>query len=115
MRGAPNPLTPGLVEALRELPDGDVVFSDLETSYRIAAAAPLYIAAAPPSHVADTNEEPPVRAAARQRSTSSPAATSRSRERYGADWLVVDRDRFDLLAGLPVVYRDERYTLYRLP
>ena len=58
-RGRRIPLTPGLTEALRELPDGDVVFSDLETSYRIAAAAPVYVAAAPPSHVADTTKNRP--------------------------------------------------------
>ena len=56
----PSPLTPGLVEALREdVPEGDVVYSDLETSYRIAAEAPVYIAAAPPGHVADTEENRP--------------------------------------------------------
>ena len=111
---APNPLTPGLTEALRELPDGDVVFSDLETSYRIAAAAPVYVAAAPPSHVADTTKNRPYerRLDTIEFFAGGDLAIPR---RYGADWLVVDRDRFDLLAGLPVVYRDERYTLYRLP
>ena len=59
-RAPPSPLTPGLVQALRDdVPTGDVVFSDLETSYRIAAAAPVYIAAAPPGHVADTEENRP--------------------------------------------------------
>ena len=37
-RGRASPLTPGLVDALREdVPEGAVVYSDLETSYRIAA------------------------------------------------------------------------------
>src|ERR687896_769339 len=44
-------LTPGLVEALRErVPERAVVFSDVETSYRVAAFAPVYVAAAPPAH-----------------------------------------------------------------
>ena len=113
-RGRRTRSRPASSEALRELPDGDVVFSDLETSYRIAAFAPVYVAAAPPSHVADTTKNRPYE---RRRDTieffaGGDLAIPR---RYGADWLVVDRDRFDLLAGLPVVYRDERYTLYRLP
>ena len=41
------------------MPEGAVVYSDLETSYRIAAEAPVYIAAAPPSHVADTEKNRP--------------------------------------------------------
>ncbi len=42
------PLTPGLVRALQEdVPAGATVFSDLETSYRIAAMAPVYVAAGP--------------------------------------------------------------------
>ena len=45
--------------AARGRAEGDVVFSDLETSYRIAAEAPVYVAAAPPSHVADTEENRP--------------------------------------------------------
>src|SRR6188508_3838728 len=52
-----SPLTPGLVDALRdEVPERAVVYSDLETSYRIAAFAPVYVAAAPPGHVADTEQ-----------------------------------------------------------
>jgi hypothetical protein len=46
-------LTPGLVAALQRL-EGQVVYADAETSYRIAADAPVYIAVAPPEHVADT-------------------------------------------------------------
>ena len=33
----------------------------------------------------------------------------------GADWLVVDRDRFDVAPELDSVYRDERFTLYVIP
>ena len=43
-------LSPGLVQALRtQVPAGDVVFSDLETSYRIEGYAPVYVSAAPPA------------------------------------------------------------------
>ena len=53
-------LTPGLVQALRtKVPARDVVFSDLETSYRIEAYAPVYVSAAPPAHVADTKDNYP--------------------------------------------------------
>jgi hypothetical protein len=111
----PSPLTPGLVAALREsVPEGDIVYSDLETSYRIAASAPVYIAAAPPSHVADTEENDPY---ARRRANirffeSGDLAIP---DRAGADWLVVDRSRFDLVPQLDVLYRDARYTLSLLP
>ena len=111
----PSPLTPGLVEALREdVPEGAVVYSDLETSYRIAADAPVYVAAAPPSHVADTDENRPY---ARREATIRFFETgdlSIPRD-AGADWLVLDRSRYDLATALEQVYADERYTLYRLP
>jgi hypothetical protein len=111
----PSPLTPGLVEALRsDVPEGAVVYSDLETSYRIAAYAPVYVAAAPPGHVADTEQNRPyVRRAANVRffKTGDVAIVRRA----GADWLVVDRRRFDVVPPLDPVYRDERYTLYAVP
>jgi hypothetical protein len=110
----PSHLTPGLVEALREqVPEADVVYSDLETSYRIAASAPVYIAAAPPSHVADTRRNVPYerRSANIRFFRTGNLAIPR---RYGAQWLVVDRRRFDVEPALPEIYRDERFTLYRL-
>ncbi|HZG36367.1 MAG TPA: hypothetical protein VEY87_11025 [Gaiellaceae bacterium] len=111
----PSPLTPGLVQALRtEVPRGAVVYSDLETSYRIAAFAPLYVAAAPPGHVADTERNRPYarRDDNRRFFRSGDLDIPRS---YGASWLVVDRRRFELAPQLPVVHRDGRFTLYRLP
>ena len=33
---------------------------------------------------------------------------------YGANWLVVDRQRSLLRPALPLVYADDRYLLYRL-
>jgi len=112
---APNPLTPGLVAAVRErVPERAVVYSDLETSYRIAAAAPVYIAAAPPSHVADTEENRPYARRADNIAFFARGDLAIPR-RYGADWLVIDRSRFSVRPDLPVVHRDGRYTLYRLP
>jgi hypothetical protein len=108
------PLTPGLVDALQDrVPRGDIVFSDLETSYRIAAMAPVYIAAGPPAHVADTNENRPY---ARRRDVLEFFRTGRLEipRRYGAQWLVIDRRRSLLRPALPVVYADDRYLLYRL-
>ena len=110
----PSPLTPGLVAALRDdVPKAAVVYSDPETSYRIAAAAPVYIAVAPPGHVADTKDNRPYerRDDARVFLRTGDLAIPR---RYGAGWLVVDSHRTDLRPSLPVVHRDGRYTLYRL-
>jgi hypothetical protein len=107
-------LPAGLVSALRrDVPERAVVFSDLETSYRIAAAAPVYVAAAPPAHVADTTTNRPyhrrrdVLAFARTRDLAIP-------ERYGASWIVLDRRRMPFALSLHRVYVDGRYTLYRL-
>jgi Family of unknown function (DUF6541) len=110
----PNRLTPGLVDALREdVPERAVVFSDLETSYRIAAAAPVLLAAAPPAHVADTT---PNRPHERRRDVvaflrSGDLAIPR---RYGAGWLVVDRKRHAVRVPSRPVYSDARYSLFRL-
>ena len=41
------------------MPARAVVYSDLESSYRIAAAAPVYVCNAPPGHVADTKRNRP--------------------------------------------------------
>lgn len=109
-----SPLTPGLVAALRnEVPVGDVVYADLESSYRIAAFAPVYVCNAPPGHVADTKKNRPYerRDEARLFFRTGDLSVPRG---CGAEWLVVDRDRFDLDLDLPVVHRDGRYTLYRL-
>ena len=110
----PNPLTPGLVEALRELPPGSVVFSDLETSYRIGAVAPLYVAAGPPAHVADTKQNRPYRRREDVQRFFETGDVAIPRE-YGAGWVVVDRDRFRIRPDLPLVYENGRYVLYRVP
>jgi hypothetical protein len=112
--GSRLPLTPGLVEALQErVPEGAIVFSDLETSYRIAAMAPLYVAAGPPAHVADTEDNRPY---ARRRDVLRFFRTGRLEipRSYGAKWLVIDRERTLLRPALRVVHADDRYLLYQL-
>jgi hypothetical protein len=107
-------LTPGLVAALRdEVAPGTIVFSDSETSFRLAAFAPLYIAVAPPGHVADTEENRPYERAsdARRFFRNGDLAIPRS---YGAEYVVVDGLRSERELDLPVVYSDDRFTVYRL-
>jgi hypothetical protein len=110
----PAELPSGLVEALRnDVPKGDVVLGDTETSYLVAAAAPVYVAAAPPPHVADTTSNRPHERArdvgrfVRRGDLATP-------RRYGARWIVLDRRRTRLRLRLPKVWSDGRYTLYRL-
>ena len=110
----PHALTPGLVRALRtDVGKRDVVFSDVETSYRIAAAAPVLLAAAPPAHVADTTANRPydrVQDVDRFLETGDLAIP----RRYGAEWLVIDKAVRHPLLPLAPVYRDSRYALFRL-
>jgi hypothetical protein len=111
----PHSLTPGLVSALRtDVSKRAVVFSDLETSYRISAFAPVYVAAAPPAHVADTHANDPYR---RRFSVNRFFASGRVAilDLYQADWLVVDRQRFQLRPKWPLEYEDARYALYHRP
>jgi hypothetical protein len=112
-------LTPGLIAELRRLPVGETVFAGPTVSYRIAAAAPLYIAAAPPGHVAQTRRNQPF---ARERDAGrffSARTTLREREqilaKYGADWVVATRERraaLRLTPALRCVYADDRYVLW---
>ena len=91
----------------------DVVFSDLETSYRIAGYAPVYVSAAPPAHVADTKDNYPM--GRRQDVIDFLASGSLAiPRRYKAGWIVVARHRFRLDLPLPKVYEDRRFVLYRL-
>jgi hypothetical protein len=110
----PHALTPGLVRYLRDdVPERAVVFSDLETSYRIAAEAPVLVAAEPPAHVADTKRNRPrarradVLAFFRTGDLAIPM-------RYGAGWLVLDRLRPHPRLGLRPAYADTRYLVYSL-
>lgn len=110
-----SPLTPGLVQFLRsEVPPGDVVFSDLESSYRIASSAPVYICNAPPGHVADTKRNRPYVRRTQWRRFNRTGELGIPK-RCGATWLVIDRKRFGTSPDLDVVYRDGRYVVYRVP
>jgi hypothetical protein len=112
--GGGNELTPGLVQTLRaNVPQGDVVLSDLATSYQIAAAAPVYVASAPPAHVADTSENRPYE---RRRETLRFFRTGNLRiaRRFGAQWIVIDKRTSDLALPLPRAYTDRRFVVYRL-
>jgi hypothetical protein len=117
---APNSrlgLPHSLVAAVREhVPAGAVVFSDPVTAYELGAFAPVYVNAAPTSHVANTKANRPTQRvddANRFFHDRGPISLAR---RYGAEWLLVDqaragRRRFDL----PRVYEGSRYVLYRIP
>jgi hypothetical protein len=110
----PNALTPGLVAALRhDVPKQAVVFSDLETSYRVAAEAPVLVYAAPPAHVADTTKNNPYRRRDKVKVFFRTGNLAIPRG-YGAQWLVIDRTRPHAPVGLRPVYADARYILYAL-
>jgi hypothetical protein len=115
---APDPsstrLSPGLVAAVREgVPPESIVYSDQETSYRLAAFAPVFIAVAPPGHVADTEENRPYERARDARRFLRTGDITIP-ESYGAAYLVVDRARLRRDFDLPVLYEDERFLLYQL-
>jgi hypothetical protein len=107
-------LTPGLVHALRtQVPARDVVFSDLETSYRIEGYAPVYVSAAPPGHVAETKDNYPKKRSEAVIRFLNGGSVSIPR-RFHADWIVIANRRFDLKLDLPKAYEDSRFTLYRV-
>ena len=105
-------LTPGLVRFLSEnVPERSVVYADLETSYRISAYLPVYVANGPPAHVANTKQNLPYArrdALIQFLRTRNPAIP----RRYGAQWLVLrDGER---VRDARLVYRDGRFRVYRL-
>jgi hypothetical protein len=106
---------PPLPQALVDrLPERSVVLSDLETSYRVLAQAPVYVVAAPPAHVADTEKNRPYerrRLVNRVLATGDVALARSAR----ADWILLDRKHFDVPLELEPEYRDERYSLFRVP
>jgi hypothetical protein len=105
-----------LVAAVKtHVPKGDVVFSDPLTAYELGAFAPVYVNAAPQSHVADTRaNRPTARVHDAQHFFQDGGPLSLPR-RYGAHWLLVDRTRVRHADfSLPRVYEGSRYVLYRL-
>jgi hypothetical protein len=108
-------LTPTLVDKLRTIvPAGDIVYSDPESSYEVAAAAPVYICNAPPGHVADTEQNRPYVRRAQWTDFNKTGELAIPR-RCGASWLLIDHKRSDVSPRLPIVYGDARYVLYRIP
>jgi len=108
----PSAPTPGLLAALRQdVPKRAVVFSDLETSYRISAYAPVYVSSAPPAHVADTTANYPY---GRRKATIRYFQTGDIKipEQLLATWIVVDKSRFHVRVPWRLVYADRRYALY---
>jgi hypothetical protein len=84
----PDALSPALVHELRRVPPRSVIIAPVQTSYRILALAPVYVVAAPPTHVADTKANHPYGRAKdveRWLATGDPAIP----RRYGATWAVV--------------------------
>ena len=84
----PGALSARLVHNLRtEVPKGAIVLAPIQTSYRVAASAPVYIVAAPVAHVANTRaNQPYVRARAVRHwvLTNDP----RVARRYHATWAI---------------------------
>ena len=107
-------LSSGLVDAVRhDVEPGTIVFSDPETSFRLAAFAPVYVGSAPPGHVADTEKNDPYERAREARRFLRTGDLSIPR-RAGAEYVIIDGLRSDLELDLPIVYQDGRFTLYRL-
>jgi hypothetical protein len=122
-RPDPRALPSGLVEAVRaRVPVRGTVFADLETSYRLAASAPVYIVAAPPRYVAGTAGDRPYdrRRAVIDffyRETLQYDRKAQILASNGASWLLVDTTRPypRYVTYLPKpVYDDGRYRLYDL-
>ena len=84
----PEALSARLVHNLRtRVPKGAIVIAPVRTSYEVAAVAPVYIVAAPVTHVANTNANDPYRRVDdvhRWIRTNDPAIA----RRYGATWAI---------------------------
>jgi hypothetical protein len=84
----PDALSPRLVHNLRtKVPKGAIVIAPLQTSYRVAAEAPVYIVAAPVTHVAATTANKPYERAKdiRHWVLTNDHAIER---KYGATWAI---------------------------
>ena len=84
----PLALSPRLVHNLRtKVPKGAIVIAPVGTSYRVVAAAPVYVVAVPPPHAANTRANDPygrARAVRRWVRTNDPSIP----RRYGATWAI---------------------------
>ena len=112
-------LTPGLIQFLRrDVPPRSIVFSDLATSYRAVAFAPVDVVAVPPSHAGNTR---PNRLTARRKAvvhflTHPSLAVPHA---WHANWLVLRRDdrrqwRAIERLGRRPVYADDGFVVFKL-
>jgi hypothetical protein len=112
-------LAPGFVRALRtEVEPGAVVFGLESVSYRVAAVAPVYVAAADPGHVWDRAAERIADVRRFYAPGTSDAERRRLLSKYEATWLIVNKRVLapeTFLRSLERVYDGKLYALYRLP
>ena len=111
-------LTPGLIQFLqRDVPARSVVFSDLATSYRAIAFAPVYAVAVPPTHAANTHpNELMKRRRAVLRFFTHPSLEEP--QAWKAEWLVLTRSgpvHAMERAGLRPAYEDDKFVAFRVP
>jgi hypothetical protein len=118
-----TPLSPELIESVQaQAASRDVVFSDPETAFAVAAFAPVYINAGPIGNVTDTMaNRPRIRQADARRFFYRRESTDAERlailRRYGADWVIVDKEKRypqDFVRTLELGFEDDRYALYRV-
>jgi hypothetical protein len=111
-------LTPGLIHFLqRDVSQRSIVFSDLATSYRAIAFAPIYAVAVPPTHAANTYpNELAKRRRAILRFFTHPSLEEP--EAWRAQWLILTRSGPVQTIegdGLSPVYEDKRFVAFRVP
>lgn len=111
-------LTPGLIHFLQhDVAPRSVIFSDLATSYRATAYAPIYVVAVPPTHAANTR---PNELAKRRRAVlwffAHPSLEKP--EAWGAQWLILPRSgpvQTMERDGLRPRYEDDKFVAFRVP
>jgi hypothetical protein len=83
----PDALSPALLRELKQVPPRAVIIAPPQVSYRLLAAAAVYVVAAPPVHVANTRANQPyarVKAVTEWLAGRAPGVA----RRYGATWAV---------------------------
>jgi hypothetical protein len=81
----PDALSPALLRELRRVPPRSVIIAAPRISYRLLAAAPVYVVAAPPVHVANTKANRPYERVKAVEAWLAGRAPGVAR-RYGATW-----------------------------
>jgi 4-amino-4-deoxy-L-arabinose transferase-like glycosyltransferase len=83
----PHALSPALLRELKRVPQRAVIIASPQISYRLLAAAPVYVVAAPPVHVANTRANQPYVRVKEVEAWLAGRAPGVAR-RYGATWAV---------------------------